>query len=51
LIYERAASSEAAYATFQRARKDVSSEELLQQVKGISRTLSQLEKSIGPFKL
>ncbi len=42
---------EAAYANFQRANKSASSEELLQQVKGISRTLSLLEKSVGRFRL
>jgi hypothetical protein len=42
---------EAAYANFQRANKGAASDELLQQVKGISRTLALLEKSVGRFRL
>ncbi len=42
---------EAAYANFQRANKGAGSDELLQQVKGISRTLALLEKSVGRFRL
>ena len=42
---------EAVYANFQRANKGGASEDLLQQVKGISRTLSLLEKSVGRFRL
>jgi methyl-accepting chemotaxis protein len=50
-VSEQSHKFEAAYANFQRARKDASSEQLSQQVKGITRTLSLLEKSIGRFKL
>ncbi len=50
-VSEQSHKFESAYANFQRARKDASSEELLHQVKGIGRTLSLLEKSIGRFKL
>jgi hypothetical protein len=42
---------ETAYDAFQRGRDDASSQELLKQTKGISRTLALLEKSIGRFKL
>lgn len=42
---------ETAYAAFQRGRDEASSQELLRQTKGITRTLSLLEKSIGRFKL
>jgi methyl-accepting chemotaxis protein len=42
---------EAAYATLQGPRKDASSQELLRQVKGVSHTLTLLEKSIGRFRL
>jgi hypothetical protein len=35
----------------QRGRDEASSQELLKQTKGITRTLSLLEKSIGRFKL
>jgi methyl-accepting chemotaxis protein len=51
-VSEQSHKFEAAYATtFQHARKDASSEALLQQAKGISHTLLLLEKSIGRFKL
>jgi methyl-accepting chemotaxis protein len=50
-VSEQSHKFEAAYATLQHARKDASSEELLQQAKGISHTLALLEKSIGRFKL
>jgi methyl-accepting chemotaxis protein len=42
---------EAAFAAFQADRKDASWQELLRQAKGISRTLSLLEKSVGRFRL
>jgi methyl-accepting chemotaxis protein len=42
---------ETAYDAFQRGRDEASSQELLRQTKGISRTLALLEKSIGRFKL
>jgi hypothetical protein len=42
---------EAAYATLHGPSKDTSSLELLRQVKGVSHTLTLLEKSIGRFKL
>jgi methyl-accepting chemotaxis protein len=42
---------ENAYQAFQRGRDEASSQELLRQTKGISRTLTLLEKSIGRFKL
>jgi methyl-accepting chemotaxis protein/methyl-accepting chemotaxis protein-3 (ribose and galactose sensor receptor) len=50
-VSEQSHKFETAYATLQHARKDASSEGLLQQAKGISHTLSLLEKSIGRFKL
>jgi hypothetical protein len=50
-VSEQSQKFEAAYATAQRNRKEGASEELLQQVKGISRTLLLLEKSIDRFKL
>jgi methyl-accepting chemotaxis protein len=50
-VSEQSHKFEAAYATVQNARKDASSEALMQQAKGISHTLSLLEKSIGRFKL
>jgi methyl-accepting chemotaxis protein len=42
---------EAAFAAFQADRKEASWQELLRQAKGISRTLSLLEKSVGRFRL
>jgi hypothetical protein len=42
---------EAAYAAFRRAHKEVATDELAQQVKAISRTLTLLEKSVGRFRL
>jgi methyl-accepting chemotaxis protein len=42
---------EAAFAAFQADRKESSWQELLRQAKGISRTLSLLEKSVGRFRL
>jgi hypothetical protein len=42
---------EAAFAAFQSDRKESSWQELLRQAKGINRTLSLLEKSVGRFRL
>jgi methyl-accepting chemotaxis protein len=42
---------EAAFAAFQADRKEASWQELLRQAKGVSRTLSLLEKSVGRFRL
>ena len=42
---------EAAFAAFQSDRKETSWQELLRQAKGINRTLSLLEKSVGRFRL
>lgn len=50
-VSEQSQKFELAYANAQRNRKEGSAEELLQQVKGISRTLVLLEKSIDRFKL
>jgi methyl-accepting chemotaxis protein len=50
-VNEQSRKFESAYAAFQRGRDDASSEELLRQTKGITRTLSLLEKSVGRFKL
>jgi methyl-accepting chemotaxis protein len=50
-VNEQSRKFEDAYTAFQRGRDEASSQELLRQTKGISRTLSLLEKSIGRFKL
>ncbi len=50
-VNEQSRKFETAYAAFQRGRDEASSQELLKQTKGITRTLSLLEKSIGRFKL
>jgi methyl-accepting chemotaxis protein len=50
-VSEQSQKFELAYANAQRNRKEGASEELLLQVKGISRTLVLLEKSIDRFKL
>jgi len=50
-VNEQSRRFETAYTAFQHGRDEASSEELLRQTKGISRTLSLLEKSIGRFKL
>jgi methyl-accepting chemotaxis protein len=50
-VNEQSRKFESAYDAFQRGRDEASSHELLRQTKGISRTLSLLEKSIARFKL
>jgi len=50
-VNEQSRKFETAYAAFQRGRDEAASQELLRQTKGITRTLSLLEKSIGRFKL
>ena len=50
-VNEQSRRFETAYVAFQRGRDEASSQELLRQTKGITRTLSLLEKSIGRFKL
>ena len=50
-VNEQSRKFDTAYAAFQRGPDVASSQELLRQTKGISRTLSLLEKSIGRFKL
>jgi methyl-accepting chemotaxis protein len=50
-VNEQSQKFDAAYTAFQRSRDEAASQELLRQTKGISRTLSLLEKSIGRFKL
>jgi methyl-accepting chemotaxis protein len=50
-VNEQSRKFDTAYATFQSGPDEASSQELLRQTKGISRTLSLLEKSIGRFKL
>jgi methyl-accepting chemotaxis protein len=50
-VTEQSRKFESAYIAFQRGRDEASSQELMRQTKGISRTLSLLEKSIGRFKL
>ena len=50
-VNEQSRRFETAYAAFQRGRDEASSQELLRHTKGITRTLSLLEKSIGRFKL
>ena len=50
-VNEQSRKFDTAYAAFQRGADEASSRELLKQTKGISRTLSLLEKSISRFKL
>ncbi|MDP9008365.1 MAG: Cache 3/Cache 2 fusion domain-containing protein [Pseudomonadota bacterium] len=50
-VSEQSHKFEAAFATFQKDPKETSSQELVRQAKGISRTLSLLEKSVGRFRL
>jgi methyl-accepting chemotaxis protein len=50
-VNEQSRKFDTAYAAFQRGANEASSSELLRQTKGISRTLSLLEKSISRFKL
>jgi methyl-accepting chemotaxis protein len=50
-VNEQSRKFDTAYAAFQRGADEASSHELLRQTKGISRTLSLLEKSIARFKL
>jgi methyl-accepting chemotaxis protein len=50
-VSEQSHKFETAFATFQSDGKEASSQELVRQAKGISRTLSLLEKSIGRFKI
>ena len=50
-VNEQSRKFDTAYAAFQRGGDEASSHELLKQTKGISRTLSLLEKSISRFKL
>lgn len=50
-VSEQSHKFETAFATFQSDRKETSSQEMVRQAKGISRTLSLLEKSVGRFRL
>jgi hypothetical protein len=50
-VSEQSKKFEATSALFQRNKNEASAAELLQQTKGIGRTLSLLEKSISRFKL
>jgi methyl-accepting chemotaxis protein len=50
-VSEQSHKFETAFAAFQSDRKEASSQEMVRQAKGISRTLSLLEKSVGRFKL
>lgn len=50
-VTEQSHKFETAFATFQSDRKEASSQEMVRQAKGISRTLSLLEKSVGRFRL
>jgi methyl-accepting chemotaxis protein len=50
-VSEQSHKFEAAFAAFQTDRKETSSQEMVRQAKGISRTLSLLEKSVGRFRL
>jgi methyl-accepting chemotaxis protein len=50
-VSEQSHKFETAFATFQSDRKEASSQEMVRQAKGISRTLSFLEKSVGRFRL
>lgn len=49
-VGEQSRKFEATSAAFQRSRDESSMQEMLRQTKGVSRTLSLLEKSIGRFK-
>jgi len=48
---EQSRKFELAYAAYQSDHKEAASQELARQAKGVSRTLSLLEKTIGRFKL
>jgi methyl-accepting chemotaxis protein len=50
-VSEQSHKFETAFATFQSDRKEASSQEMVRQAKGLSRTLSFLEKSVGRFRL
>jgi methyl-accepting chemotaxis protein len=50
-VSEQSHKFEAAFATFQADPKEAASQELVRQAKGISRTLTLLEKTIGRFRL
>jgi methyl-accepting chemotaxis protein len=50
-VSEQSHKFESAFASFQGDRKEGSSQELERQAKGITRSLSLLEKSVGRFKL
>jgi hypothetical protein len=50
-VSEQSRKFESAFATFQSEPREASSQELMRQAKGVSRTLSLLEKTIGRFKL
>jgi methyl-accepting chemotaxis protein len=50
-VSEQSHKFETAFAAFQSDLKETSSQEMVRQAKGISRTLSLLEKSVGRFKL
>jgi uncharacterized alpha-E superfamily protein len=49
-VSEQSRKFEATSAAFQRSRDESTLQELQRQTKGVSRTLSLLEKSIGRFK-
>jgi methyl-accepting chemotaxis protein len=50
-VSEQSHKFEAAFVTFQKDPQGSSSQEIVKQAKGISRTLSLLEKSVGRFRL
>jgi methyl-accepting chemotaxis protein len=50
-VSEQSHKFETAFATFQSDRKETSSLEMVRQAKGLGRTLSFLEKSVGRFRL
>jgi methyl-accepting chemotaxis protein len=50
-VSEQSHKFESAFAAFQSDLKESSSQEMVRQAKGISRTLSLLEKSVGRFRL
>jgi methyl-accepting chemotaxis protein len=50
-VSEQSHKFESAFATFQSEPREASSLELMRQAKGVSRTLSLLERTIGRFKL
>ena len=50
-VSEQLRKFETAHGTFQRDRDEATAQELLRQTKGVSRTLTLLEKSIGRFRL